>query len=166
MKRTASTELVGKPSSFHFAVTLFEPGPPTPRRSKRFKVEPDTELEPDISTLAEVKKTTTRRTRQTVVKVEQTETVELEAKPPRPSASPKKQKPIPQSLDVPHPAPPRWREQYDAIKRMRENIVAPVDTMGCEQAQLKETDPRVCLALIHKSSSEVTYICRVVGSRP
>lgn len=68
-------------------------------------------------------------------------------KPKRESASPRKPKPVPQSLAVPHPAPPRWKEAYDAIKRMRENILAPVDTMGCDQAQLKEVDPKVCMYL-------------------
>ena len=56
----------------------------------------------------------------------------------------KKAKPVQQALAVPHPAPPRWKEAYDAIKTMREHIVAPVDTMGCDQAQYKETDPKVC----------------------
>ncbi len=28
-----------------------------------------------------------------------------------------------------HPAPAKWREQYAQIKRMREGIEAPVDTM-------------------------------------
>jgi hypothetical protein len=59
------------------------------------------------------------------------------------SASPRKAKPIPQSLEKPHPAPARWRETYDTIKDMRRRIVAPVDTMGCDQAQRKETDPKV-----------------------
>lgn len=68
---------------------------------------------------------------------------------PSTSASSKKRKPtskpktIPQALDVPHPAPAKWAEAYAAIKDMRSRIVAPVDTMGCEQAQLKERDPKV-----------------------
>jgi endonuclease-3 len=59
------------------------------------------------------------------------------------SKSPRKAKPIPLSLKTPHPAPPHWRETYDTIKEMRSRIVAPVDTMGCDQAQHKETDPKV-----------------------
>lgn len=59
------------------------------------------------------------------------------------SRSPKKPKRIPQSLDVPHPAPERWREAYDAIKEMRSRILAPVDTMGCNQAKWKEQTPEV-----------------------
>jgi endonuclease-3 len=60
----------------------------------------------------------------------------------RPKA-PKKQKLIRQSLDKPHPAPEHWKAQYDTIKSMRARIKAPVDTMGCEQAQNGETIPKV-----------------------
>ncbi|EGN96402.1 hypothetical protein SERLA73DRAFT_170779 [Serpula lacrymans var. lacrymans S7.3] len=77
--------------------------------------------------------------------------------------SPRKPKPIQQSLKVPHPAPPRWRETYDTIKEMRSHIVAPVDTMGCDQAQLKESDPKsqrfstlVSLMLSSQTKDEVT----------
>jgi hypothetical protein len=59
------------------------------------------------------------------------------------TASPRKAKSIRQSLKTPHPAPAEWRETYDAIKQMRSRILAPVDTMGCDQARLKEQDPRV-----------------------
>lgn len=65
-----------------------------------------------------------------------------ESKTARPKA-PKKQKPIRQSLDKPHPTPEHWKEQYDTIKSMRARIKAPVDTMGCDQAQNGETDPKV-----------------------
>lgn len=143
MKRSASTELVGVPSPFHSGVTLFEPGSSTPRRSKRLKVESTTEVD---SVTVEKKPATKGKTRKAAVKVEQTESVaEVVVKPARQSASPRKPKAIPQALATPHPAPPRWREQYDTIKRMREHIVAPVDTMGCDQAQRNETDPRVCI---------------------
>jgi endonuclease-3 len=33
------------------------------------------------------------------------------------------------SLDKPHPEPKGWRRQYELIERMRERIVAPVDTL-------------------------------------
>ena len=59
------------------------------------------------------------------------------------SASPQKRKAIKQALEKPHPAPARWRETYDAIKEMRARFPAPVDTMGCDTAKWKETDPRV-----------------------
>lgn len=39
--------------------------------------------------------------------------------------------------------PENWEEVYALIKEMRAKIVAPVDTMGCAQAQNKETDPKV-----------------------
>jgi endonuclease-3 len=62
--------------------------------------------------------------------------------------SPSKSKPIPQSLANPHPAPPKWRETYDTIKSMRSQFIAPVDTMGCAEAQTGEIEPRViCLSL-------------------
>ncbi|SJL04777.1 uncharacterized protein ARMOST_08147 [Armillaria ostoyae] len=53
----------------------------------------------------------------------------------------KKPKAIPQSLATPHPAPERWRDVYDAIKAMRANVVAPVDSMGYS-APLKEKEPQ------------------------
>ncbi|KIJ63357.1 hypothetical protein HYDPIDRAFT_134499 [Hydnomerulius pinastri MD-312] len=92
------------------------------------------------------------------MKLETTQTVVV-AK----SKSPKKPKAIPQSLDVPHPPPTRWKETYDAIKKMRSRITAPVDTMGCDQAQLKEQDPKnqrfatlVSLMLSSQTKDEVT----------
>lgn len=59
------------------------------------------------------------------------------------SKSPSKLKPIPQLLAEPHPAPPNWRETYDTIKSMRSKFIAPVDTMGCAEAQTGETEPQV-----------------------
>lgn len=47
--------------------------------------------------------------------------------------SPRKPKAFVNSLATPHPAPSRWREVYDIIAKQRKGIVAPVDTMGCEQ---------------------------------
>ncbi|KAG6907520.1 hypothetical protein DXG01_008609 [Tephrocybe rancida] len=77
--------------------------------------------------------------------------------------SPRKQKPIQHTLAVPHPAPERWRETYDTIKQMRSRITAPVDTMGCDQAQWKETDPKnrrfatlISLMLSSQTKDEVT----------
>lgn len=37
--------------------------------------------------------------------------------------------PIKLKLEKPHPEPPRWRRQYELIEKMREKIVAPVDTL-------------------------------------
>ena len=45
-----------------------------------------------------------------------------------PKSSTKKPLPL-VALDKPHPAPPRWERQYALIKRMRDGILAPVDTM-------------------------------------
>jgi endonuclease-3 len=65
------------------------------------------------------------------------------SKPRDVQASPKKFKAIPQSLATPHPPPSTWKEIYDTIRDMRSRFVAPVDTMGCDMAQFKETDPKV-----------------------
>ena len=62
--------------------------------------------------------------------------------------SPKKQKLLRMNLDVPHPAPNRWKEVYSAIQEMRELYIAPVDTMGCDKAQVPETDPKVSIFLV------------------
>lgn len=34
----------------------------------------------------------------------------------------------------PHPPPPEWQKAYDMIRIQRADIVAPVDTMGCDNA--------------------------------
>lgn len=148
VKRAASPDLVSKPSPFHSGVTIFEaPGPSTPRRSKRLRTSHD---EQEDSLTSHV--TTTRKATVKVVKKEdddvktESEEVTLVKKKRKESASPRKAKTIPQSLAVPHPAPSKWKEQYDAIHKMREGIIAPVDTMGCDQAQMKEVDPRVRFA--------------------
>ncbi|KAH9842466.1 DNA glycosylase [Rhodofomes roseus] len=80
------------------------------------------------------------------------------------TTSPKKQKPIKQALETPHPTPARWSEAYNAIKEMRSRIVAPVDTMGCNRAQLEETIPQnqrfatlISLMLSSQTKDEVTF---------
>ncbi|KZP13803.1 DNA glycosylase [Athelia psychrophila] len=79
------------------------------------------------------------------------------------SSSPRKPKAVKQTLETPHPAPPHWQETYDTIKEMRAQIVAPVDTMGCDRAQLKESEPKnqrfatlVSLMLSSQTRDEVT----------
>lgn len=54
------------------------------------------------------------------------------------SRSPKKA--IKLQLDTPHPAPLRWRECLDVIEAQRKTIIAPVDTMGCDDAGKLEDD--------------------------
>ncbi|KDR82003.1 hypothetical protein GALMADRAFT_59471 [Galerina marginata CBS 339.88] len=49
--------------------------------------------------------------------------------------SPKKVKSVPK-------VPANWRETYGIIKEMRSRFEAPVDTMGCQRAQMEESDPR------------------------
>lgn len=142
------TRLSTRASTYHGAVTLYEATSagqsstsrsPSPKLSKRIKLEADSK--PSGFSDSEPPSKSLRRTSQTV-KLECTEPTEDTSSRVM-SKSSKKQKPIPQSLDTPHPAPPRWEETYDAIKTMRAQIVAPVDTMGCDQAQHKEKDPKV-----------------------
>ncbi|KZV96557.1 DNA glycosylase [Exidia glandulosa HHB12029] len=80
------------------------------------------------------------------------------------AASPKKQKPIQMELAVPHPAPEHWREVYDLIHKMREGVVAPVDTMGCHTPAELEEDPKtkrfvtlMALMLSSQTKDEVTH---------
>lgn len=51
------------------------------------------------------------------------------------------------TVSHPHPgnAPENWKEAYDAITSMRLRQIAPVDTTGCQLAQLGETEPVVRL---------------------
>ena len=174
--------LVGKPSPFHTSVTLFTSdavsasnhgdttsiGVLTTRRSKRIKLEqvenpiPEQRDEkpelPDSEEPLPRKRKTRAASKNAVASSSNVKLEEVELKTvvtPQKSkkqASPKKPKPIQQSLDVPHPAPPQWKETYDTIKEMRAKIVAPVDTMGCDQAQFKEQDPRVRLLSLHPSN--------------
>lgn len=69
----------------------------------------------------------------------------------------KAQKPVPTTLATPHPAPENWEEVYMLIRQMRTKIVAPVDTMGCDQAQFKESDPKVNRTAQIRTSSWEAY---------
>ena len=141
MKRVASSGLSGRPSPYHSSVTLYEPAIDAPRRSKRIKVKEEATVSIVESNGPNRPGNNSKRVVKTVLKCDETQL--SEGKIPG-SVSPRKSKSVPQSLAVPHPAPSRWKEAYDSIKRMREHIVAPVDTMGCDQAQFKEDDPKVC----------------------
>ncbi|KAF9022486.1 DNA glycosylase [Hymenopellis radicata] len=131
-----STRLVETVSPFNSSVTLVQIKQEEPRPSKRPKTE-DSSSSDELATKPKPKR-------------------------PKPSSQ-KKQKPIPQSLATPHPAPDRWRETYAAIKDMRSTFVAPVDTMGCDQAQMKESNPKnrrfatlISLMLSSQTKDEVT----------
>jgi hypothetical protein len=66
-----------------------------------------------------------------------------------------------------HPVPPRWRETYDTVKEMCSHIVAPVDTMVCDQAQLKEITSKVSLHLVIKNPPRKEVVGgRISASRP
>ena len=116
---TRSTRLLTQQSSADPSVTLFELEPDDhDRLSKRVKVEADAATEVSVSP-------------------QKAKAVKAKGKA----------KEIKQALDTPHPAPPHWRETYDAIREMRARMPAPVDTMGCDTAKWKETDPRVRLSI-------------------
>lgn len=149
MKRTTASraaQLTSHASPFDPSVTLFEADEadaslPATRRSKRSKVEPFTESDSDA-----LRKTASEPLPEPALKgsraVKSPSKAKVKAKAS--PSSPRKPKAIPQSLKTPHPAPENWKETYDAIKDMRARITAPVDTMGCDQAQHKEQDPKVC----------------------
>ena len=156
---TRLTRLAAKASPYHAAVTLYEaqigdgltspeagPSNPLTRRSSRVKEEPVDGGRPGVDTDApNIAKKTNPTPRQKRVKTE-TETDTLNASPKKPKIKPtskSKPKAVLSSLDVPHPAPARWSDAYNAIKEMRSRIVAPVDTMGCDRAQDGERDPKV-----------------------
>ncbi|KAG7086375.1 hypothetical protein E1B28_002335 [Marasmius oreades] len=163
----SSSRLAARASSCHPAVTIFElKEDPEPRRpAKRVKLEEgedefvqgsSQDLVPKSETILEPmieRKTGSRKSKEgKEMKVDRS-----------PSKSPRKSKPIPQSLKDPHPAPENWREVYDKIKEMRKNVIAPVDTMGCHQAQHAEKDPKnrrfavlVSLMLSSQTKDEVT----------
>ncbi|KAH9961148.1 DNA glycosylase [Lactifluus volemus] len=166
---TRATRLVSQRSSAEPTVTLFkledlddaEPGPSPERRSKRVKVEVKAEditdqgvNESSLVLLNEAAASTSK-----VKRARTTQTPRSE------SSSPRKPKTIKQTLEKPHPAPAHWRETYDAIKEMRARFPAPVDTMGCDTAKWKETDPRnkrfatlVSLMLSSQTKDEVTDV--------
>ncbi|KAI6106206.1 DNA glycosylase [Pisolithus croceorrhizus] len=156
-----ATRLAVKSSPYHAAVNPCDaqdiPGPSTTRRQIRVKRDVEHDEPEDLADrlpAAAIKKRAKTKTTQARTSVTIAETK---------SRSPKKSKVIPQSLAVPHPAPERWKEAYDAIKEMRSRIPAPVDTMGCDQAQWKEQDPKnsrfatlISLMLSSQTKDEVT----------
>ena len=146
---TSSPRLTSHVSNHNAALTIFQlashedNAEHSPRRSKRVKTRNHTETEMQIGL---------DNLSHNVLSVDSwkagadTASASALPSPSRPrdvQASPKKFKAIPQSLATPHPPPSRWRESYDTIKDMRSRFVAPVDTMGCDMAQHKETDPKV-----------------------
>lgn len=133
--RTRSTRLVSRPSPYHSSVSLFES---------------------DVSGVFSVRNASTRSCKKEAAEIVDVEDV-IPGQPSPSKSKARKQKSIPTALDKPHPAPENWREVYDTIKKMRSSIVAPVDTMGCDQAQFKETDPKVRATILY---SRLSLICR------
>lgn len=155
LKRTlaspaSSPQLTSHVSHHNAAVTIFQLSSHeddiehSPRRSKRVKTRnnADTEGQPGLDKLSQY----ALSVKSWKTDADATTSGAALPSPSRPrdvQASPKKFKAIPQSLATPHPPPSSWRETYDTIKDMRSRFVAPVDTMGCDTAQHKETDPKV-----------------------
>jgi len=173
MKRDFSPELVARSSAFNASVTLYEPtdrpsSSDSPmRRSKRLKTAAKPEYaeddDEDIHFTPKKRKTKSKVLSSPKVKVEEAISSSSSPVKAQRTPSPRKPKPIPQSLDIPHPAPDNWHEVYDKIVDMRSQIVAPVDTMGCGRAQLEETEPKnqrfatlVSLMLSSQTKDEVT----------
>ena len=125
-----------------------------PRRSKRVKMQNNTDTEGQVG--LENLSHDALSVKSWKTDADSTASASGLPSPSRPrdvQTSPKKFKAIPQSLATPHPPPSTWRETYDTIKEMRSRFVAPVDTMGCDLAQYKETDPKVIkdFFLIHST---------------
>ncbi|KAI0728835.1 DNA glycosylase [Fomitopsis betulina] len=141
------------------------------RRSKRVKTKHDAVqlTTADLTTLVKVEDTSEETELQLVDSAPPSKGSSAKRKPSarvkkEGSVSPKKQKLIVQALETPHPTPARWSEAYNAIKEMRERIVAPVDTMGCNRAQLEETIPQnqrfatlISLMLSSQTRDETTF---------
>jgi endonuclease-3 len=163
-RRTTSTRLTrlaAKASPYHSAVTLYDArdvtdseaqaGPSTPRRPRHVKQEPTDPETPGLDVPSDtrhgrtVSKNTKPTPRQKSVKPDVPDSDVSRNSPKKPTS---KTKAILQRLDVPQPAPAKWADAYAAIKEMRSRVVAPVDTMGCDQAQLKERDPKVGLDIL------------------
>ncbi|ORY26058.1 DNA glycosylase [Naematelia encephala] len=88
----------------------------------------------DLSSYAHIPATPSPRKK---IKLEHPDTPSTPKKASTPKSVTKK--PLPQvALAKPHPAPPKWEEQYRLIDRMRKGIVAPVDNMGCERPRTTE----------------------------
>ncbi|KIK96678.1 hypothetical protein PAXRUDRAFT_825699 [Paxillus rubicundulus Ve08.2h10] len=175
VRRTAATRvtrLAAKASPYHRAVMLYEApnnseaGPSTPASRHPSRVKRETTATPSLNdddAKEEYPATESKMSRKKTKVEEVVDATVTKNVPGAKSRPPKKPNAIPQSLKVPHPAPTKWKETYDIIKEMRSGIVAPVDTMGCDQAQLKEQEPKnqryatlVSLMLSSQTKDEVT----------
>ena len=143
-----------KASPYHNAVTLYEAGDPDSagpsnlRRPSRVKQEPTDPETPGLDVSSDTKQGRTISKRQKHAKTDVPDSDVSRKSPKKPTSKPK-------GLDVPQPGPARWEDAYAAIKEMRSRVVAPVDTMGCDQARLTERDPKVgldVLSPLHLSS--------------
>lgn len=124
-------------------LSLEEPAPTTTPRKRAFKQEVDEtvsgQLERTVSTPKKAKqepqtstRTPRRSARQIGAPAEEVEIEDMVATPAsKPAKSPRPYTPtkVKLALDKPHPEPKNWRRQYELIEKMREKIVAPVDTL-------------------------------------
>lgn len=132
---TRSMTLRARQSAFNSSVTLYEPADieelsssfDPPKKTRRIKRRDHDAQEP----LSYTQESTPRKR------------LKADATSPKKMISLKKTKLIPQALASPHPAPENWREVYDTIGKIRSRFMAPVDTMGCDQAKYQEIEPEV-----------------------
>lgn len=176
LKRTLSspTTLTSRISQHNTSVTIFQLSSHdddienSPRRSKRVKRQDNTEhqCQSDLDNLThDVLADKPKKSRKSGVNATASGSALPSSSERRDvQDSPKKFKAIAQSLAIPHPPPSTWRETYDTIKDMRSRFVAPVDTMGCDRAQLKETDPKVISYPLRSGFWTNTFFIIVVES--
>ncbi|WWC69038.1 uncharacterized protein I206_102974 [Kwoniella pini CBS 10737] len=129
-----------KPSSSSSSALQVKAEPVSPINGKRSKLDM-TKYEYKPSTPPRKRVKTSPNTTPIIVKLLK---VEIEDNPDgNGNKTPKStsKKPFPKlSLDKPHPAPPRWEEQYRLIEHMRKGIIAPVDNMGCDRPRTVVND--------------------------
>ncbi|KAG8924313.1 DNA N-glycosylase and apurinic/apyrimidinic (AP) lyase [Tulasnella sp. 418] len=133
--------------------------PSSSTRSKRIKVE-----ETDNHSQASYASTSAAQSTSNLSHAMRSQKKMAQAPEPRDtgSSSPRKKK-IQMELEVPLEAPPKWQEVYDLIKQMRDEVEAPVDSMGCAAVMRDEPNPKsqrfgtlVSLMLSSQTKDEVT----------
>ncbi|KAM0748461.1 DNA glycosylase [Meredithblackwellia eburnea MCA 4105] len=121
---------IGRRSTYNSKVTLYEPDKTVTRTSRSIKVEA---VLPAASPARKRTRSRIESSGLEDIKLEEDEKKFGKVKKVKKEPSPKKPTPFKEKLDKAHPAPKRWEEAYEIIRKQRERIIAPVDTMGCEQ---------------------------------
>ncbi|KZS98817.1 DNA glycosylase [Sistotremastrum niveocremeum HHB9708] len=152
--------LQGRVSEYNVSVTLYEPESGRSTRSslrKKHSVE-IADLEDVVIGQAESSHAST-----SLEVVEEVSPSRKRKRSEGASTPTRKSKSLKAARVVAHPAPPKWEETYSEIKRMRETMVAPVDTMGCDRLGDEEPEPKnqrfttlISLMLSSQTKDEVT----------